>query len=232
MSQSANYTIDQPPNTSACELAQSIYELTCRTDFSKPGFALVRQPQIVSSTAHRQEIVELKNSLSAIHQQKTDMKLGWFTMSRFDQKNTTKLHRDGGPAQSLLILGYEPSLVQSQISIADYSMCAHKSGMNPEELLERHNPMYEEGLEMLTPYTCQLTNFDTSIFQILVVNNSSATFGDGWQGVLHSAMVESSEASRIINSTSVCPMLSDEIEEVSTQRVLQFFHENSVGIYE
>ncbi|MCW5824662.1 MAG: hypothetical protein KIT34_17825 [Cyanobacteria bacterium TGS_CYA1] len=233
MTKTASYTIEHPQNGSTSDLAALVYDLACRTDFSKPGFALVRQRHVFDSKKHREELVALKEALSSLHQSKTGFKLGWFTMSRFDQKNTTKLHRDGGPSQSLLILGYEPSTVKSQISMADYSQSAFKLGITPEELLDRHNPMYEEGKDLLDPFTHVLNDFDTSIFQILVVNNSNATFGDGWQGVLHGAVVEfeSSDASRVINSTSVCPMQLDEVEEVSGERVLQFLQEDSFGVY-
>lgn len=103
--QNAEYMIETSFFNSVSDAASRVYDRACRTDFSAPGFALLRQSHIKDSLQHRRELVELKESLSDIHQNNSGKKLGWFTMSRFDQKNTTKLHRDGGPDQSLLILG-------------------------------------------------------------------------------------------------------------------------------
>ncbi len=227
---SSNYLVESIGKDSMSDVASEIYSLACRIDFSLPGFALLRQSHIKDSLQHRKELVELKESLSDIHQNKSGKKLGWFTMSRFDQKNTTKLHRDGGPDQSLLILGYEPTSVQCEVSMADYSKCAFDLGISPEEFLERHNPMYEEGLEMLSPYIYKLTEFDTSVYQILVVNNSNCPFkmeNPRWLGVLHGAVVQQSTVPRIINSTSVCPIIDDEEESVSPDRIEEFLLENA-----
>lgn len=212
------------------DAASRVYDRACRTDFSAPGFALLRQSHIKDSLQHRKELVELKDALSDIHQNKSGNKLGWFTMSRFDQKNTTKLHRDGGPDQSLLILGYEPTSVQCEVSMADYSKCAFDLKITPEEFLERHNPMHEEGLELLNPYIFKLTEFDTSAYQILIVNNSNCPFkteNPHWRGVLHGAVIESSSAPRIINSTSVCPVNPGDEEGVSPERIEEFLQENA-----
>lgn len=217
-------------NDSMSDVASEIYSLACRVDFSQPGFALLRQPHIKDSLEHRKELVELKEALSDINQNKSGKKLGWFTISRFNQKNTTKLHRDGGPDQSLLILGYEPTSVPCEVSMADYSKCAFNLKITPEEFLERHNPMYEEGLELLNAYISKLTEFDTSIYQILVVNNSNSPFkteNPSWLGVLHGAVVHKNSAPRIINSTSVCPINTDEEEGVSSDRIDEFLQANA-----
>lgn len=234
MNSSADYVINQPANASAGDFAQSIYKLVCRCDFSKPGFALLRQKEVNSASKHRTDILELKQALSSIHQEKSGLKLGWSSMSRFDQKNTTKFHRDGGPDQSLLILGYEPSKVRSEISIADYSKCAYKLGLSPEEFLASHNPMHDEGLKLLAPYTHKLTEFDPKIFQILILNNSNTAHESGydaWQGVLHCAVVEANPAPRTVNSTSVCPMPPNQNEEVTDKQILEFLLEEMISKY-
>lgn len=58
------------------------------------------------------------------------------SLGRFDQKKTTRLHLDGGPACSFLMLGYEPSRVTSRFLISDYSRCATDLGLSPREFLE------------------------------------------------------------------------------------------------
>ncbi len=221
-----NYYIDTE-SVPIADVAATVYRLVCRCDFSSPGFALVRQSHVSDSLTHRRELVAIKEALSMIHSNETGIGLGWFTMSRFDQKNTTKLHRDGGPSESLLILGYEPTEVVSEVSIADYSACAHDLNMTPDEFLENFNPMYGEGVDKLMPYTTSLEKFDRSAFQILIVNNSSSPYHPSstrWQGVLHGAkMVRYEDAEqRVINSTSVVPVAARVDEAVSPERVQQF----------
>ena len=46
---------------------------------------------------------------------------------------TTRPHRDGGPDECLLLLGYEPSSVPAELRMADYSRCAHGLGLTPGE---------------------------------------------------------------------------------------------------
>jgi hypothetical protein len=175
-------------------------------------------------------MVELKEAISALFCAQHGKVLGWQTMSRFDQKVTTKPHRDGGPAESLLILGYEPTSVKSSLSIADYTKCATDRGITPDIFLEEYNPMFEKGLELLKPYTTKLTEFDTSYFQILVINNSSCAYtenGSSLLGVLHCAEIgQNQTGSRVINSTSISPLANGECEPVSAAR-LQDFLENS-----
>ena len=72
---------------------------------------------------------------------------------RFDQQVTTRLHRDGGPDECFLMLGYEPSAIVAEIGIADYSKCAHDMGLSASEFLDHYNPMFAAGEDLLRPYT-------------------------------------------------------------------------------
>lgn len=40
--------------------------------------------------------------------------------TRFDQQVKTKPQRDGSPEESLLMLGYEPSLIETRPEMSDY----------------------------------------------------------------------------------------------------------------
>lgn len=189
------------------------YQLVFRRDFSAPGFALIHFEFEVTSRSIRQLMVDLKEVFSANCASDFGEGLGFFTLNRFDQQITTKPHRDGAPNRSVLILGYEPSSISSQVRIADYSKCALKLGVSPEKFLEEFNPMYEAGLEELKPFTTLIHEFDHSRFQILLINNSCEEFTPGsnkslnWLGVLHSAeILERGSHSRVINSMGVAPI--------------------------
>ena len=102
----------------------------------------------------------------------TGAPLGYFSINRFSQKQTTPPHRDGAPDRSILILGYEPTEVDSSLAIADYSRCARKLGLTPKQFLDDFNPMYARGLKELEPFTKELDEFDKKRHQILLINNS------------------------------------------------------------
>lgn len=214
------YFIEDTQFKSHSDLAAEVYRLVCRTNFAAPGFALIRQTTVKSSLEQRQAMIELKEHLSLAHQARVGPALNWFCLNRFDQEETTKAHRDGAPAQSLLILGYEPTKVKSQIWVADYSACAHQLGLSPVQFLEEFNPMYEKGRLHLAPYMMPVEEYDSNYYQILVVNNSSTALNraeNHWQGLLHSADITGGNLNekRIINSTIVTPAsISPENDEV------------------
>jgi hypothetical protein len=213
-------------------VARQLYDLVCRTDFTQPGFALLRLAPDETSTGQRRLMVQLKEYLSSFHFKERGSRLDWFNMTRFDQKNTTKPHRDGAPSESLLILGYEPTVVKSNISMADYSKCAYELGLTPDKFLEEFNPMYEKGLELLAPFTTQISEFDPSFFQILIVNNSSSALSakqQKWQGVLHSAIVSKDDAPRIINSTCIAPCGYIEAKPVSDEQISEFLESTTIA---
>ena len=190
------------------ELAALVYSRVCRSDFSAPGFLLINLGRDCDSHALRQFMFKLKGLMRRIYQAQTGRDLVYLSAARFDQQSTTKLHRDGGPDECFLMLGYEPSQVRAAVAISDYSQCAHEMGLTPSEFLERHNPMFRTGEELLRPFTTSVDCFSNFDSQILLINNSMTAFSDGnktWQGVLHTATIEnpSDDLRRVINSTMI-----------------------------
>lgn len=191
-------------------LAETVYIRVCRARFNSPGFCLIDLGAAASSPSLRRLMVELKEQLRIIHRSRARRDLVFRSAGRFDQQVTTKLHRDGGPDECFLMLGYEPSPVASEIAIADYSKCAHDMRLTPNEFLGKFNPMFAVGEELLRPYTTRVACFSNRNFQILLINNSIASYageeGEGaWQGVLHTATIRNpSEAQRrVVNSTMI-----------------------------
>ena len=121
---------DEPSGTLTSDLVSRVYD-RCRRDFMQPGFVLVNLPAILESRQLRRWMVGLKQELETIHRVKTGRRLVYTSMGRFNQHVTTKPHRDGGPDESVLMLGYEPTSVHSRLYMADYSDCAFDLGMEP-----------------------------------------------------------------------------------------------------
>jgi hypothetical protein len=86
---------------------------------------------------------------------------------------------------------------------------AFDCGLTPKEFMERHNPMFRAGSDILRPYVTRVECFAKADYQIVFINNSSAPYtGAGWQGTLHAATIQTPDESqrRIINSTMLAPV--------------------------
>ncbi|APZ93366.1 hypothetical protein [Fuerstiella marisgermanici] len=212
-------------NKTPIEIARNLYPLVFRTDFSQPGFALLNLGADYGSEAQRQLMVELKRQFDQLEVQYRGRRLIYQSMGRFDQQVTTKPHRDGGPNESVLMLGYEPTLVQSRVAMSDYSKCAHALGITPAEFLDRFNPMFVSGQNKLADYTTETDDFDNTSFQILIINNSTNPIGDGrLLGVLHTAEIvdPNPDLVRVVNSTMIASVSLSADDDISESEQADF----------
>jgi hypothetical protein len=213
-------------------LATTAYERVCRVDFAAPGFCLINLGPDASSVSLRRFMVNLKQAMEKIHQQRKNRDLVFLSAARFDQQVTTKLHRDGGPDECFLMLGYEPSQVPSAIALADYSQCAYSMGITPHELLQKHNPMFGPGEQLLRPFTTRVECFTNRNYQVALINNSMAPYAtaQAWQGVLHTATIEQpmDELRRVVNSTMIASVPRGTEESVSELQQEEFINTNIV----
>ena len=220
-----------PSRIEPAELAAQIYSRVCRTNFTEPGFCVVNLGSTLSSVEFRQLMVNITREMATVHERQTGKTLIYVSAGRFDQQTTTRPHLDGGPEESLLMLGYEPTLVQSEVEMSDYTRCAQDLGITPKEFMAQHNPMFHAGFELLRPYASQLNEFDVSAYQIVVINNSSAPIdGHSWLGVLHTATILTPDEShrRVINSTMIASASVGTSDVVSAQELDEFIHTSLV----
>ncbi|MDP1591992.1 MAG: hypothetical protein Q8M07_29800 [Prosthecobacter sp.] len=215
----------------ASEVAEAVFGKVFRVDWSELGFAILVLPETTDSKALRQFMVALKQGLSACYAARWGEPLEYLSLGRFDQQNTTKLHLDGAPEVSLLMLGYEPTAVRSELQIADYSRCAFDLGLTPAEFLQHHNPMFIAGQELLEPYTSRLTDWHEESPRIVLINNSHTAPGSPRHtaGVMHGASIlrPDPNASRIINSTMIAPA-SCVLEDASAKEA-EFLHTDAIS---
>lgn len=211
------------------DLAAAVYPRVFRTDLSQPGFALIDLGPLCGSQLQRRIMVELKRELDQLERKSRGRCLVYQSLGRFDQQLTTRPHRDGGPDESVLMLGYEPSPLSSHVLISDFSKCADEKGISPAEFLERFNPMLSAEADQLAAFTNPVPRFDHRRFQILLINNSLAAPGDGRLiGVLHTAEVTetspagSGEVTRIVNSTMIGSMPIGAEEPVTDEEQREF----------
>lgn len=232
--QPSDYRVEQPAASLDRTLVETIHRLVCRTTFDQPGFCLLDLGRHTSALRQRALMVELMRELAEIERTSTGRRLAYQSATRFDQQGTTKLHRDGGPDECFLMLGYEPTTVPSEVALADSARCAADLGITETELLEQHNPMFHEGEELLRPYLTRLDAFDRTSFQILLINNSlTAARHDGrlpWKGVLHTATILAPDpsASRVINSSLIVSLPEGAPEPFSENDLNEFLTTDSV----
>ena len=216
------------------DLTHWAYTRTGRTDFFQPGFCLIDLGTAGSSESLRRLMVGLFQSIRGIHREATGSDLICLSAARFDQQVTTRPHRDGAPDQSVLMLGYEPSEVRAELALSDYSKRAFEMGLTPTEFLDQHNPMFRSGEGLLQPYTTRVDRFSNQRYQVLLINNSMATFSTdrpAWQGVLHTATIlnPSDGQRRVVNSimTASVPngtpevVTESQLEEFATTRLVR-----------
>jgi hypothetical protein len=219
--------LGSPPDQAA---AEKVFDLVWRFDFAAPGFCLLDTEPGVDSHTLRSWMVALKQRLSEINVRRGGKPFLFASMSRFDQQVTTKFHLDGAPAESMLILGYEPSNVASRLFLADYIRAAFDLGITPQQFLSDFNPMYKRGEELLGCYVTELPQPADGHSRILVVNNSSLSFTEGRTnplGVMHKAIIVTpNEAERrIVNST----MVVTEGDEISADKQEEFVRTDKIS---
>jgi hypothetical protein len=210
--------------------AEMVFDLVWRCDFTAPGFVLLDVGPGVDSHSLRSWMVALKERLSEISVHRGDKPFLFRSMARFDQQETTKFHLDGAPEKSMLILGYEPSKVQSRLFLGDYTRAAFDLGITPMTFLQDFNPMYKKGEEVLGRYTTELPQPDQSHSRIILVNNSSLQFTGARTnslGVMHKAIIVTPNNAdrRIVNST----MLVTEGEEISVEKQQEFVSTDKIS---
>ncbi|APE29622.1 hypothetical protein BOX17_00810 [Halomonas aestuarii] len=198
----------RPSSWDLRSIAADLYRRTCRVNFDRPGFCVLHLGRDIDSFALRQVMVDLKREMAAIHESTTGNTLVYLSAARFDQQGTTRPHLDGGPDECFLMLGYEPSAIDSELEIYDYARCAFDRDLTPNEFMVKHNPMFESGHDILRPYKTRVPCFSKTDYWILCINNSCSPYSESqptWQGTLHAATIASPEESkrRVINSTMI-----------------------------
>jgi hypothetical protein len=182
----------RPDSPALPALVARVADLVFRTDLDQPGFALLDLGTDCTPADFRAALVALTAALDAVYRTRFGRRLVFLSLGRFDQQATTRAHRDGAPDESLLVLGYEPTEVESRVSLLDYTACAREHDLRPREFLDRFNPAWQTGEEMLVSYETELTPFRPEHYQVLLINNSAAPYETrqrGMLGVLHKAIV-------------------------------------------
>jgi hypothetical protein len=185
-----------------------------RTDLTQPGFSHLDLGESGTPDEFREVLTRLAAELGEAYRRAFGRSLSFDSQGRFDQQVSTEAHRDGGPDESVLLLGYEPTTVASSLFLLDYTRAALDRGLTPQGFLERFNPLMSAGKSALAEYTTEVAAFVFGHYQIVAINNGALPWElrqRGMLGVLHKALVPRPDplARRFISSLLGSPVAED-----------------------
>jgi hypothetical protein len=194
-----------------------------RTDLTQPGFCLIDLGPDLEPQAFRSLLVDLCRDWQRRCREEFGRPLHFYSLGRFDQKATTLPHRDGGPDESILVLGYEPTDVPSRVWLLDHAAAAAAQGITPRRFLEQYNPMIRGGPDLLANYRTEVVGFEPSRYRILAVNNSVGD-ASGLLGVLHQAEIGPHDAAwpRHVNSILLAVAQASVVPQLESRQIERF----------
>lgn len=184
----------------------------------------------IGSELLRKNMIALKRGLSERCKNDFGEELDYSWLTRFDQQTTTKYHRDNAPEDSFLLLGYEPTKIESRLSFADYHQFISDNNIAVDEYYDRHNPMFKTGEEELAPYITEVRDFDKSTYKIVIINNSDLTSKKTF-GVLHKAEMVTKDLSqaRVVNSMMLYLKPADQPVSKTREDEMQFIETEEIN---
>lgn len=192
-----------------------------RTTTDKDGFVLLDFGSQIDSFQLRAIMVDLKVGLSQYTKAQFNKTLSYQWLGRFDQQVSTKYHLDNAGDQSFLMLGYEPSEIESELFLADYVQFSQNNDTNPADYFNKFNPIFKDNETVLKPYIKEVKPFNTATYKIVLINNSNSMSDCETLGVLHMARIKNPDLSksRVINSMMLSMLKESEIvvNEISVE---------------
>ena len=180
-----------------------------RNDYTQPGVALLDGGTTGESRTFREFLSKFVHAMDTKFQQQHNKKL-WITSAvHLNQTISTPAHVDIGPAESVLVLGYEPTPVPSRFRVVDYIRYAESIGQPVHAFLREFLSKPQESSSMFDGFKTELSDFRHDRFQIIVVNNSTISLEScqrtkmGMLGVMHQVTVDDQDLEgkvRMINS--------------------------------
>lgn len=115
-------------------------------------------------------------------------------LMRFDQQETTRWHIDGGPDRCVLMLGYEPTRVASELRLSPLrELAAHLGSSAAEAAHAAQSGKHDAWIDAHS----MRVEMDCDRYPVVLVNNSVSELG-----VLHRGCITSPDpsAKRVVSS--------------------------------
>ena len=201
-----------------------IYKSVFRNSTKQTGFYYQDFGTKMDSKTFRQKMVELKNGLSKICNIRINKRPNYQGLGRFNQQHSSRLHRDSAQEHTFLMLGYEPTKVQSKVFIADYtkyienhnlSIAAFFGGVQDVNTIENDS--------LLDSYITELKPFPKNHYRLVILNNSKS-FKEKTFGVFHRGEIlkKIKSGNRVLNYMML--RIGDEnVEEQYDKQAIVFY---------
>ncbi|REG85204.1 hypothetical protein [Winogradskyella sediminis] len=213
------------------QIANKSFKEVFRTSTQAHGFVnLVFKKKNITPYQFRSIMINLKKELSKLSVSKFNKKLSYHWLVRFDQQVSTPFHVDNASEQSILILGYEPSNIKSELHIADYYSYANEAFETPEDYFNNFSPVFKDNEGVLLPFISKIKLANNDNYSIIIINNSSPKLDIETLGVFHKALIikEDLSTSRIVNSMVLNLVSKDKITE-DQQKENNFLNTNLIS---
>jgi hypothetical protein len=184
------------------KITQQCIKNVFRTNTNEVGFIHLDFGKNLTPYQFRAIMVGLKEELAKFTAVKYDRELSYHWLVRFDQQVNTPFHVDNAADQSLLMLGYEPSEIESELHIADYHKYANESKAATKDYLKKFTPIFKDEESKLAPYATKVNLVQSDTYTIVLINNSNPKSAPETLGVFHKAVIVKPDLSksRIVNS--------------------------------
>ncbi|BBM82982.1 hypothetical protein [Candidatus Uabimicrobium amorphum] len=200
---------------------EEIFALVFRCDFSTPGFCIIDLGKEIDAKQLKKAMMEIKKNFNDLYYHRFGKYLYYLSMDRTSRQFTTKFHLEATMDQeSILMLGYEPSVIKSALHVGDYSKYIYDHQLDAQTSMKNllqifgQNPCAENYITKL--------NIQHQHFQIIVLNNSffpEKVDGRHMLGVMHKGVVPHplKEETRIINAIAL-GITNESCEEIQTEK--------------
>ena len=213
------------------QIANKSFQAVFRTTTEAHGFMhLVFSKKEITPYQFRSIMIDLKKELSNLSVSKFNKKLSYHWLVRFDQQVNTPFHVDNAAEQSILMLGYEPSAIQSELHLADYHAYAKKAYKKPEDYFNNFSPVFKDNEDVLLPFISKIKSANNDNYSIVIINNSSPKSDVDTLGLFHKALIMKVDLSksRIVNSMVLNLVSNDKITE-DQQKENNFLNTNIIS---
>lgn len=196
---------------------EQLFRDVIRDTTDRPGFYYKDLGRDIDSKFFRKLMIELKERLSEHCKKQINKQLNYHWMSRGNHRNSSKFHIDSATDQSILMLGYEPTTVESKVLLADYTKYLEDTGQSVQDYFSNAlNGTYGPDDDKLKPYVSELSPFPKEHYRIVIINNSRS-FGQKTFGVFHRGEVYENfnQSDRVVDALmiSICEVGTEEIHE-------------------
>jgi len=196
-------------------IAQYCINNVFRTNTNQAGFVHLDFGKQIGSNQLRSIMVDLKAEFSKYTAEQFNKTLSYQWLGRFDQQVTTPYHLDNAGDQSFLMLGYEPSEIESELYLADYHKFSRESETASNQHFDKTYPIFKGDETLLKPYITEVSPFKKDTYKIILLNNSNSNPENETLGVFHMARIikQDLNKSRVINSMMLNMMSESENNE-------------------